>query len=588
MGKKSDFLIKKVFLGSLSIMILSTLTAILGMLIDGVIIRKCLGAEAMAAYGIASPVFILLSAISGIFSSGTQTVCARSLGKGDVENANKCFSATIVTIILLAVVLVPALFASGNLLATLLGASGEDQNLAPFVSDYIKGLSLGIPFLCFTSLFTSLLHLEGRKQLAFMTTVVSSVINIAGDLLCAYVFKGGMLGMALATSFSYVVSTIVMLCYYLQGKSTIRFLFKKAELSAIREVIVVGLPSALSKVCMTMRSVLFNWLILTISTQAASSVFAIRSNLNNLYGAVGLGIGMSTLVIGGVIVGEGSRKDTRELLKTSIKYGLFFNFIICVIIILFAEQLVGIYTTDPVEVKLAVPALCLSALGVLLNTVNTIFMNYFQAIKKMKLTHLVCLLDNFVFSCLAAVVLGFAFNINGIWVAFPVGEILMLITIFFLAWKHVGHMPKCLDDFMFLPENFDVAQENRMEFSCQDMDSVIEASKSAYDFALRKTGNQKKAMLVALSIEELAGNVIRWGFEPNKKNVIDIRITYQDQLTLRIRDNCKPFNPKKWLEMYQPSEDDTVSNYGIRMTIQMMKDIQYMSTLNLNNLLIKL
>ena len=127
-----------------------------------------------------------------------------------------------------------------------------------------------------------------------------------------------------------------------------------------------------------------------------------------------------------------------------------------------------------------------------------------------------------------------------------------------------------------------------MEFSCQDMDSVIEASMSAYDFALRKTGNQKKAMLVALSIEELAGNVIRWGFEPNKKNVIDIRITYQDQLTIRIRDNCKPFNPKKWLEMYQPSEDDTVSNYGIRMTIQMMKDIQYMSTLNLNNLLIKL
>lgn len=59
-------------------MILSALTPIVGMLIDGVIIRKCLGAESMAAYGIASPVFILLSAISGIFSSGTQTVCARS------------------------------------------------------------------------------------------------------------------------------------------------------------------------------------------------------------------------------------------------------------------------------------------------------------------------------------------------------------------------------------------------------------------------------------------------------------------------------------------------------------------------------
>ena len=95
-------------------------------------------------------------------------------------------------------------------------------------------------------------------------------------------------------------------------------------------------------------------------------------------------------------------------------------------------------------------------------------------------------------------------------------------------------------------------------------------------------------MLVSLSIEELAGNVIRWGFESDKKNGVDIRLIYREQFVLRIRDNCKPFNPKKWLEMYHLSESDRISNYGIRMTFQMLEDIQYMSTLNLNNLLIKL
>ncbi|MDD6627945.1 MAG: MATE family efflux transporter [Lachnospiraceae bacterium] len=588
MVKNSDFIIKKVFLGTLSIMILSALTAMLGMLIDGMIIRKGLGAEAMAAYGIASPVFVLLSAVSGIFSSGTQTICARSLGKGEREQANKYFSATIITIVLLSVILVPVFLVSGSLVAPLLGASGDDRNLAPFVAEYIKGLSLGIPFLCFTSLFTSLLHLEGRKNLAFIATVVSSIVNVAGDLMCVYVWKGGMFGMALATTFSYVVSTIVMLSFYLKRKSTIKFVPKAIELSAIREVITVGLPSALSKACMMLRTVVINWLILTISTQAASSAFAIRSNLNNLYGAAGIGIGMSTLVIGGVVVGEGSRKDTKELLKTSIKYGFMINAIICVIIILFAKQLVGVYTSDPNEAELAVRALYFTALTLPLAAVNLVFMNYFQAIKKMKLTHLVCLLDNFVYACLAAVVLGFSFNITGIWAAFLVGEILMLITIFILAWKHTGHIPKCMDDLMFLPENFDVPQENRMEFSCQDMTGVTEASKAAYDFVLLRSGNKRKAMLVSLSIEELAGNVIRWGFESDKKNVVDIRLIYREQFVLRIRDNCKPFNPKKWLEMYHLSESDRISNYGIRMTFQMLEDIQYMSTLNLNNLLIKL
>lgn len=588
MVKNSDLIIKNVFLGTLSVMILSTLTVVLGMLIDGVIIRKCLGAEAMAAYGIASPVFVLFSAVSNIFSSGTQTVCARSLGKGDVERAGKCFTATIIMIVLLSVLLIPVLFCAGDSFAVLLGVSGENQNLVPLVSDYIKGLSFGIPFLCFTSLFVSMSHLEGHRELAFIMTVVSSITNVAGDLLCAYVYKGGMRGMALATSFSYAVSTMVMLGYYFKGESTIKFMPKKAELSAVREVIVVGLPSALSKACATMRGVLFNWLVLTISTQVAVSVLAIRNNLSNLYGTVGFGIGMSALVIGGVVVGEGSRKDTGELLKTSIKYSLELNLIIGVIVILFAKQLVGVYTTDPAEVKMAVQALFFSVLSMPFVTINVVFMNYFQSTKNMKLANLVCLLDNFVLISLSAVVLGFTFNIIGIWASFFVGEILMLVIIYFLAWKHVGHAPKRLDDFLFLPENFDVPEEDRVEVSCQDMDSVVAASKTVYDFALRKSGDRKKAMLIALCVEELAGNVIRWGFKPGKKNVVDIRLTHQEQFVLRIRDNCKPFDPKKWVEIQQSSEDDAVSNFGLRMMVRLMQDMQYMSTLNLNNLLIKL
>lgn len=89
----------------------------------------------MAAYGIASPVFVLFSAVSNIFSSGTQTVCARSLGKGDVERAGKCFTATIIMIVMLSVLLIPVLFCAGDSFAVLLGVSGKNQNLVPLVSD---------------------------------------------------------------------------------------------------------------------------------------------------------------------------------------------------------------------------------------------------------------------------------------------------------------------------------------------------------------------------------------------------------------------------------------------------------------------
>ena len=69
MANHSGIIIKKVFLGTLTMMILSSLSVLIGMIIDGVVIRNCLGAGEMAAYAVAGPVFVLLTAVSGIFSS---------------------------------------------------------------------------------------------------------------------------------------------------------------------------------------------------------------------------------------------------------------------------------------------------------------------------------------------------------------------------------------------------------------------------------------------------------------------------------------------------------------------------------------
>ena len=90
--KDNAYIIKKMFRGSLMVMILATLTATLGMVIDGILIGSYLGVDAMASYGIAGPAFIVISAIGGIISSGEQTLCAREMGRGRMDEANAVFS----------------------------------------------------------------------------------------------------------------------------------------------------------------------------------------------------------------------------------------------------------------------------------------------------------------------------------------------------------------------------------------------------------------------------------------------------------------------------------------------------------------
>ena len=85
-------------------------------------------------------------------------------------------------------------------------------------------------------------------------------------------------------------------------------------------------------------------------------------------------------------------------------------------------------------------------------------------------------------------------------------------------------------------------------------------------------------------MEELAGNVIRHGFTDGKNHNIDIRVTHKDDWLIRIKDDCGCFDPVAFVEE-DPNPDD---HYGIRMIMRQAKSVQYMSTLELNNLIIRI
>ena len=70
-----------------------------------------------------------------------------------------------------------------------------------------------------------------------------------------------------------------------------------------------------------------------------------------------------------------------------------------------------------------------------------------------------------------------------------------------------------------------------------------------------------------------------------QKHSIDIRVIKTDAgWTLRVRDNCRKFDPTEWIKLHD--SDDKTKNIGIRMISGMAKDVQYLSTMDLNNITI--
>ena len=88
-------MIKKLFRQMLVTQIVSSMTVTLCMLIDSIMIGRFLGVDAMSAYGLASPLLLVFAAFGSLISAGVQVMCGKTVGAGDREGTDACYTDTL-------------------------------------------------------------------------------------------------------------------------------------------------------------------------------------------------------------------------------------------------------------------------------------------------------------------------------------------------------------------------------------------------------------------------------------------------------------------------------------------------------------
>ena len=589
MKLKSSSIAESMFNGTLMVMIFSALTTLIGMMVDGVIIGNFLGEQAMAAYGLAGPVFVVIAALGGVFSSGMQTACAKSLGNGDLNGANRKFSAMFLIALITGVVCMAALLVFSGPIAVFLGASGESASLYEPTSKYIAGLAMGIPGTLVMLLLTPVMQLDNDRGRTMRATVIMTTVNIIGDVLVAFVLPLGMFGMAIFTSVSYYVAAVILLLHFRRGKASFRIRLTDTDMKAIPSMLWTGLPTAVNRVCHTARSMCLNKLLLVIAASGAVTAFSVQSNMVSLFGSVGNGIGLATLMLSGLFFGEKDKSSLKQLFHAGLKKILFLVCPLALLLIVFAPFFVDLYaagfSSDIRE--MAVHSVRWYAVSLPLYAINIIFMNYLQGTQKLVLANVICILNNFLLVTAAAYLLGGAIGAEGVWIAFPIGELLTLLALFVLAFSHEKKLPIATENYLFLDKSFEVSAAQKLEFAVNSMEQVVDASVQVGGFCRSHNLSDRNVYLLSLYVEEMAGNIIEHGFADGKKHRMDVRLVIKEnEIVLRFRDDCRPFDPKKQMEMLNP--EDPASNIGIRMVVKSADSVEYVNTMKMNNLIIRM
>lgn len=586
---RSKSMTSKILLNYAFTFIVINLADSASMVIDGLITSRNLGATLLAATGLGDASYEMVSLFCGIFAVGLQATCSGALGIGDSKKASRYFTSGVLVLAAVALVTTVMGFLCLDPLCRLFGADGSDKLLHDGLYQYMRGWFVGIPgFFAFTVL-CPLVTLDGNKRLVTAMTVLQSALNICGDYFSVLHWRNDGLraiyGIGFSSGIAFDIVSVFLLANFLRKRSAFRLSMGDFSLRAVREMIHIGLPKLTQCFSNLASPIVINRTVLAVGGACAMAAMSVKASVAGFFFVAGNGIAGSVQLLSQVFYSEKDKKALGETASVALRTVGVLCIGISALLFALSPLLAGLFlNAGTEEYRLTVTLLrCFSA-SLPLNALNSCVLSFLQGTRKILPAHLYIVSHRFLFPALSTAVLGRLFGTTGIAVAFPVSELLVLLTYAAIALS-AGRGRERTDALLLLPENF--GYDESLAFSVTTIDEVIGISEGIEEFCSSHGIDKERSVYSALCIEETAGNVVEHGFRmDNKKHCCDIRVMLEDgDVVMRIRDDCRYFNIKERYEVLK-SKGKT-SGIGIRLVYGIAKEANYISLLNTNTLIIR-
>ena len=580
-------MIKKLFRDMLLTQIVSSMTVTLCMLVDSIMIGRFLGVDSMSAYGLASPLLLVFAALGSMISSGVQVMCGKTMGKGDRKGTNVCYTVSAILVAVISAVGITAVLVFIDPVTSLLGAE-KGTAVFSLTKDYLTGFILGAPaFLC-AQVMVPYMQLAGRRTRLVAAVIAMTLSDVGFDLLNVFVFKKGTLGMGLASTLSYYIAVAIGIGYFVRKSCMFRFTRISKFGKTCRELATYGFPTVVNQISMVLLVFLLNRMLLgltDVNGTLAVAAYSVISTVGNICYCFGSGIGAVAMMLAAIFFAERDRTSIRELVRSMTRNAVILDIAVTAVGLILARPLIILFLGNAVDAKeIAVVGLRLFLLSIVPSSLNSAFKNYYQGVDRLRLSEIISVLQNFVFTAAFAFVLSRFLGVIGIWLGFVCGEALTLIIMSIIVWRHHGEVSFSADAYSMLEPGFAVSSENCFECEVRTVEEATEASSRICDFCRERGIDKKMSTLIGLCVEEMTVNIIEHGFtKDDLPHNVDVRLVVEgDSRIIRIRDNCVHFDPTKYLELHRT--DDPAAHIGLRMVMGTVKEANYFNSLGLNNL----
>lgn len=301
------------------------------------------GALALTGVGVCMPLIMIVTAFASLVGNGGAPRASIYMGQGNNDYAEKILGNCFITQIIVSIVLTLILF-FGN--RTFLLAFGASSNTITYAVDYMNIYAMGTLFVQLTLGMNMFITAQGFAKNGMISVVIGALCNVILDPILIFGFNLGVKGAALATIISQGCSCLYVL-RFLFGKKT-KLKIKKKNLSLNHSVILPCLALGLSTFVMqsseSVIQVCFNSSLLKYGGDIAVGAMTILTSVMQFAMLPLQGLGQGAQPIISYNYGAKNRERVQKTFKLLLKVSLVFSICIWLLIQIFPQMFVGLFT----------------------------------------------------------------------------------------------------------------------------------------------------------------------------------------------------------------------------------------------------
>lgn len=400
--------------------ILTSLSGILCVQIDGIIVSHLLGTDAFAAIGVLMPVVQIQLTLCLLIGVGGALCLAYAVGSKDRVKAGQIFRTTIVMLLVCSVPFI-ALSAWSPMVA---GWFCHEESLMPLASDYARVLLLSAPVYLLLQGSGAMVRAEGFPKRILWAMVLANVLNLSMDMLFISCFHWGIAGAGWATTISNVIALCIILAKNVEKVS--------GALSSPYPILLAGLPLALGSVAMFVR---LSYLTTATSAHLGAEGMVTLSLLLSVFLFVNLlagGTSQALQPLAGQYIGQGDKAAMRRTCRRSLRFAGLSSLVVTGLVVALARPICIVYGIDESSQVATMAALRIFAVCFLFNALGFVLMVIHQILGNKTKAMVIAVVQPLLLIPVYALMLS-VFRTSVLWFAFPIAEFLSLIFILILS-----------------------------------------------------------------------------------------------------------------------------------------------------------